>query len=228
MRASVSESNGRLWYRISDVEPEAERSLKESHYRKENGAYVKSFPLPVTNTEKTKANFLKYAGKMFTEAVETRDFEWQKGLLHFAGIAKAAGIDWWTCGRIALALHGMEVEVNDLDFIFSSKELDKVNEAFQDYIVEPVTEGVYRTNWVKRFGTAYSHCPICFAFDPCDFVDMPEPTHFGPYASQHLDTVLWNGLELRVSPLDLHLKTYAKWGKAHIASQIGDFIKNKA
>lgn len=226
VKVSVLERDNKVCYQISDFAPQYERVLKNNHYLKVENRFEKCFLLPFANPDKTKANFLKYAENMFAEEASSKPMRWQEGLRHFAAIAKEAGIDWWTSGRTALALKGVDIEVNDLDFIFYSKDINVINEAFSDYIIEPIvsTEGGPRSNWVKYFGVAYSYCQTCFAVEPHDFVDVPEPVHFGQYAIKNLEIVNWNGYDIKVSSIDLHLKTYERWGKTNVAQKIKDYL----
>jgi len=42
---------------------------------------------------------------------------WQGGLEQLAIIAKKADIEWWTTGKILLPFNGIDVEIDDVDFI---------------------------------------------------------------------------------------------------------------
>ncbi|MFD3157041.1 hypothetical protein ACFIJ5_09295 [Haloimpatiens sp. FM7330] len=44
------------------------------------------------------------------------------------------------------------------------------------------------------------------AFDPQDFVDKPKSNDFGPYAMNNTEMIEWNGIIIRVPPLELQLE----------------------
>ena len=64
---------------------------------------------------------------------------WQGGLEQLAIIAKKADIEWWTTGKILLPLNGIDAEIDDVDFYFHKNDLEAVRDAFQGYVVEPIT-----------------------------------------------------------------------------------------
>jgi hypothetical protein len=122
---------------------------------------------------------------------------------------------------------GVDIKVDDLDLIFYTPDIALVNEAFKEYIVEPIvsTEGTPRSGTFKYYGVVYSYCRTCFMFEPFDSVDNPEPTHFGQYAIKNLETINWNGYSIKVAPLDLHLKTYERWGSKQTAQKIKEYLQ---
>jgi len=156
MRVSIKDKDNYMCYHLSDLSPEYEKVLKDNHYIKEGDSFYKCFKLPFANTTETKHNFLKYAEEMFSHIVSLKPMKWKEGLMYFASIAKDSDIDWWTTGKAALALMGVDVIVDDLDFIFYTPDITLVNEAFKEYIVEPIvsTEGTKRDGIFKYYHTA--------------------------------------------------------------------------
>lgn len=145
---------------------------------------------------------------------------WQEGLARLADIAGQAGINWWTTGKILLPLHGIDADIDDLDFYFHAKDLEAVNRAFGDYIVEPIVRGGSRGDTFGYNGRIDLGCPVCMFAEPLACLDDPEPTHFGPYAAAHLETIGWNGRKIKAPPIALYIKTLQKWGKTQQAQTI--------
>lgn len=229
MKIDIYEQDGNLVYQVSDISKEYHNVLKDNLYEKIDEKYVKNFDLPITNKAQTINNFSKYAPKMFSDIINNKPMQWKDGLNHFATIAKKAEINWWTNGKAALALMGVDLEVDDLDFIFDYSDINKVNFAFKDYIIEPIqsTQGTFRENIVRYYGVAYSHCRTCFMFEPQKSLDHPEPVHFGTYASEHLDTIKWLNHNIKIAPLKLHLNTYKRWGSETNVRKIKEFLEKE-
>ena len=156
---------------------------------------------------------------MLKEEAGLTAMNWQGSLENFASIAQKAGIKWWTTGAILQPLHGIDTAVGDLDFYFGLSDLNAVYEAFQDYIIEPITPG-HRSNTFQFHGLAYSECTVCLFFEPNPSLDVPEPVHFGLYAAEHLETVVWRGYEIKVPSIELYIKTLKRWGRSDRADSI--------
>jgi hypothetical protein len=229
MIVSAVQNEDSLCYLLTDLTPQLEKVLRDNHYSIVGDGFSKCFRMPVANPEIIKANFLRSADEMFADLANGKPMRWEKGLKHFASIAEEAGIHWWTNGKAALALMGVDIAVDDLDFVFDADDIHLVNEAFKEFIVEPIisTEGTPRDGIVQYYGVAYSHCRICLMFEPYAALDHPEPVHVGQYARHHLEAINWNGYNIKVAPLDLHLQTYKRWGSNPIITQIEDFINRK-
>jgi len=161
---------------------------------------------------------------MFYEEALSKHVRWQEGLKHFAIIAQEANLDWWTTGKILLPLNGIDTEINDIDFYFHLKDLKRVYDAFSDYIIEPIVSDTWRSNAFQYYGLAYSHCTICMFIEPLATLDIPEPVHFGQYASKNLVTVNWNGYDIKVPPIELYINTLMRWGKKERAESIKNAI----
>lgn len=117
-------------------------------------------------------------------------------------------------------MNGIDAEINDVDFYFHLNDLDVVYKAFSDYIIEPIVSDTWRANAFQYYGLAYSLCTICLFVEPLAELDIPEPVHFGQYASKNLVTVRWNGYDIKVPPIELYIKTLTRWGKVEYAESI--------
>jgi len=145
---------------------------------------------------------------------------WQEGLEQLATISEEVGIEWWTTGKILLPLNGIDAEVDDLDFYFNKNDLEIVCDTFQGFITEPIVYHGSRFPTFQYNGMAYIRCAICMFAEPNMDLDVPEPSHFGPYAATNLKTVNWKGHKIKAPPIDLYIKTLERWGKAKQAHEI--------
>ena len=147
--------------------------------------------------------------------------KWEEGFEKLAFIAQNAGIEWWTTGRILLPLNGIDAEIDDVDFYFYINDLDAVCSVFQDYIVEPIVCGGSRAPTFGYNGMAHINgCDICMFTEPNTNIDVPVPSHFGPYAAANLITVIWRGFIIKTPPIELYIKTLERWGKFEFAQSI--------
>lgn len=224
MEISVSEQDGGLYFRIMKYDEALDKTFKNHGYVKTGEAYEKSFPAAFPFKDKIIENYRKNAENMLCEEAGLKPMKWQKGFEQFALIANKAGLDWWTTGRILLPLNGIDAEINDVDFYFHSRDLDRVYDAFSDYIIEPVVSDTWRANTFRYYGLAYLHCAICIFADPLEALDIPEPVHYGRYASKNLITVKWRGIDVKIPPVELYIMTLRKWGMNEAAQSIIDAL----
>jgi len=152
--------------------------------------------------------------------------KWEEGLLQLASIAQKANIKWWTTGKILLPLNGIDAEIDDLDFYFDKSDLDAVCDVFKDCIIEPIVQGGSRTPTFGYNGKLFLNCEICMFSEPNANIDVPDTTHFGPYAAANLMTVNWNGYEIKVPPIELYIKTLENWGKIEFAKRIKNALQH--
>lgn len=222
MEIKTYEHDNKLYYKLEKYDEALENTFKNHGYVKTDNAYIKSFPAAFPYRDKILSNFIKNAEAMFYEEAGLKPMKWREGLESFASIAREHHLDWWTTGRILLPLNGIDIEINDVDFYFQIDDLKCVYEAYADYIIEPVVSDTWRANTFKYYGLAYCNCPICLFVGPLAKLDIPEPVHFGPYASKNLVSVNWDGYTIKVPPIELYIKTLKSWGKTKDA----EFITN--
>jgi hypothetical protein len=213
MRPEVFEKEDKLYYSIYDAEPALEKAMSGLGFVKSGDAYIKAFPLSFPYREKIVSNFLKNAEAVIKTEARLAPMNWREGFEHFASIAQKAGIDWWTTGKMLLPLHGIDTDIDDVDFYFHEADLDKVSTMFADYLLEPIIAETHRSRAFQYYGMAYSHCPICMLVEPQPSLDLPEPVHFGQYAANHLESVNWNSYAIKVPPIELYINTLKRWGK---------------
>ncbi len=92
-----------------------------------------------------------------------------------------------------------------------SEDIDRVNELFADCIVEPIRSS---KGWVvTNFGVLFMGARIDLAFDPEDFVDIPEPADFGPYAMKNLEVISYKGQRVKIPPLELQMQVNRRRGR---------------
>ena len=207
MEISTQEKDNKLYYRLRKYDDALEKTIVKNGYVKCDDSYIKSFPSTFPYKDKIIDNFLRNAEAMFYEESSSNPMKWREGFEHFASIANKSNLDWWTTGKILLPLNGIDAEINDVDFYFHLEDLNDVYKAFSDYIIEPIVNDTRRSDTFQYYGLAYSNCTICMFVEPLAKLDIPEPVHFGQYASKNLVSVSWNGCNVKVPPIELYIKT---------------------
>jgi len=90
------------------------------------------------------------------------------------------------------------------------------------------TQTVDTNGWVTRdFGVLFWHARIDLASDPVAELDNPEPIDCGPYAREHLETIRWRGLDIKVPPIELTLAANKRRKRFERVKLIEEFLRSK-
>jgi hypothetical protein len=151
-----------------------------------------------------------------------RKVRWEEALLGFIDRLSGTDIDWWLTGSCAACLRGVSIEPHDVDIMLRSKDIDRVNDIFADYVIEPIRSS---KGWVvANFGVLFMNARIDLAFDPEYFVDSPDPADFGPHAMKNLEELNWKGHIVRIPPLELQLQVNKRRGRNDRVKSIEDYL----
>ncbi|WDV46415.1 hypothetical protein PV797_01660 [Clostridiaceae bacterium M8S5] len=203
MEISFEQSKDSIVYRISDFDKKYKDILEMCYYEADDKTYIKKFPSNTKNINKIMSNYKENAQNMFNQLGYFRAIPWEKALLEFLKMVHLEGVDWWLVGSCAACLRGIPLNPHDVDIMIDSKDVDKINEIFQDHIVEPIID---TNGWLtKDFGVIFLHARIDIASDPQKCLDIPQPVDCGPYAKENLEVLSWNGFDIKVPPIELQL-----------------------
>jgi hypothetical protein len=112
---------------------------------------------------------------------------------------------------------------HDVDIMTDSKSIGEIAEVFSEYLIEPIVD---TNGWLTReFGVIFLHTRIDIASDPQEILDIPQPVDCGPYAKNNLETIEWNGYEIKLPPLELQLTANKKRRRMDRVKLIEDFIR---
>ena len=94
-------------------------------------------------------------------------------------------VDWWLTGSAALAIRHVAVVPRDIDLVVETGEdAEKLGEALSNWLVEHVLRS---EGWVARwFGRSFKAARIERVGEVEAWVDLPEPSDFGPVARRNL------------------------------------------
>lgn len=224
MKISFENCKEDVIFRVHDFDQRYEDVLKMCFYQKDGDSYVKSFPKSTKLLEKIQNHFLNNAEEMFSQLGYFSHVPWEDALYEFAKKVDGSGIDWWLVGSCAACIRGIKMNPHDVDIFIDSKDIDKVNELFGDYIIEPIID---TNGWLtKDFGVIFLHARIDIATDPHPCLDDPEPVDCGPYARNNLEEVTWRGYKIKIPPVELQLNANKKRGRDERVRLIEDYLQN--
>ena len=229
MKVELIETATNLEYRVSEVPNKYKEGLLHYFFEENNGVYTKVYDkenfMFEHNVNILKENFEKSLEDMIANTLGNSKMDWEESLIDIIEIMEKNNINWWLAGSAACAVRGINITPGDIDLMTYKTEIDKIEKAFKDYIIEPFT---HVNDWiVKGFGTIYLKGKIDFAFEPEESSDDYGKMDFGVYAMNNLETIIWNGHSIKVPPIELHILSNEVRGRSDRVRLIKDYIKEK-
>jgi len=194
---------GTTWFAISGVGPElaaAEHVLMD--YERHGDEWRRGYPVGTQGLDTCWQNFASCAELMLRQAARLEPVPWRETLHELCRRTSGRESGWWLAGSTALAVRGAPIEPGDIDLVCSADGALSLGAIFADALIEPA---VYDSSspigdyWGRAFLTAR----LEWIGAPKPGVDSPVPSDFGPAAASRLETVTWEGWQLRIPPLDL-------------------------
>lgn len=222
MKATVTESDGNLVFRLEDLAP-GQRPLVEADYFTPDGdSCFQTHSRNEPYVDVAAANFVRYAERIYAARVSGSPY-WRDGLRHVLRTVEGTGLEWFLHGSASLAVRGLPVVPAGIDIMFPrASDLVRVRDLFAADTLRPLTEC---EGWVcKAFGTLFHGCEITVEFEPQDSLDAAEPIDSGRYAASHLETVTWEGWTVPVPPLQLLLNINRRRGREERARLIEEWM----
>jgi hypothetical protein len=195
---------GATWFAISGIAPElegpAERLLMG--YQRHGDEWRRAYPADTRGLEICWQNFSNCAERMVCQAARLEPVPWRETLHELCQRAGDLESEWWLTGSTALAVRGVSIEPGDVDLVCSDRGAVTLGTVFADALIEPVVRA--DTGWVSDYwGRAFLDARLEWIGSPKPGVDSPLPCDYGPAAAARLETLTWEGWQLRVPPLDL-------------------------
>ena len=221
MIIDFKKNDTKVTFVITDYERH-EEALKMCYYQKEGDAYVKSFSSDIPNLERIMQHYKEHAEEMFSQLIYLSPIPWEEALEVFAKRVEGSGIRWWLVGSCAACIRGIPMNPHDVDIMMDSKDVDKINALFADYIIEPIVD---TNGWLtKDFGVLFWHGRIDIATDPVASLDEPVPVDCGPYGREHLEEVIWRGHTILVPPIDLMINANRLRGRMERVDMLESYL----
>jgi hypothetical protein len=201
------------------LEPDLEQFVVDLGFTPSDNGFSKAFPAASPGLDRIYRNFEQHAEEMIMQRAGIRPVPWDQALRAFLAAVADKPINWWLTGSGALAVRGMDVVPGDLDIITDTAGASSLGEALADHLVEPVID-CSRTWFGDRWGRAFLHARVEWIGDVHADVDQQDASDFGPVAGSRLETVNWQGHEIRVPPLALQLDVSKRRGLAERVEKI--------
>lgn len=210
---------------ITDLDPAYYDTVRDLFYRQLEDGFGKTFPTNTPNLDSIYRNFERYAEAMVLQTACVHPVPWEQSLLAFLRVVEQHSIDWWLCGSAALSVRGIDIEPRDIDLVVADSHAQKLGDLLVDYLIEPV---VPVQDWFCRwFGRAFLYARLEWVGGVDDTADQPEISDFGPAAESRLQTIVWQGQQIRVPPVDLQLEVNRRRGLTDRAEMIERFLENR-
>jgi hypothetical protein len=208
MHLTADIQDNQVCFRIINPDSKYIPVLRMCYYLEDEKGFYKVYPADYPYMDTIRRNFLRYGEAMFNQLGYFAPIPWEDGLLAFAERVAGKGIDWWLTGSCAVCVRGIQLLPHDVDIMVKSSDLPVLIELFREDIFEPIVD---TGGWVaKDFGVLFLGCRVDIASDPSGRLDVPEPADCGPYAKDHLETVIWRGQQILIPPLELSIAVNRK------------------
>ncbi|SKC84599.1 nucleotidyltransferase domain-containing protein [Maledivibacter halophilus] len=203
MKIITEEFEGKIRFSISNFDLKYQEIFKMCFYSESNGVYYKDFSVDYQYIDNVRKNFELSAVDMFKQLGYFSEIPWEDALKLFCQKIEGYDIDWWLTGSCASCLRGIPLKPHDIDIMVDSKDIHLIENLFAEYLIEPI---VNTGGWLtKDFGVIFLKARIDIASDPVESLDIPIPIDCGPTAKKNLETIHWEGFDIRIPPLELQL-----------------------
>jgi hypothetical protein len=205
--------DGTTWFAIAAIPPElaasAERVLMD--YQRDGDEWRRGYPADTPGLDRCWQNLTTCAEPMLRQAAGLEPVPWRETLLELCRRTSGREAGWFLAGSAALAVRGVTIEPGDVDLVCSDDGALSLGKIFADALIEPVvfdSSGAISSYWGRAFLTAR----LEWIGTPRPGVDSPSASDFGSIAASRLETVTWEGWQLRVPPLDLQRAVSSRRG----------------
>lgn len=210
MRTLCKYSEGRTSFVMTDLDPSLIQAAQNLYYLPCPDGFAKTYPSDTPHLEYIYHHFQRDAEEMLLQMAEVHPVPWEAALLAWLKTVGDEPLQWWLGGSAALAVRGIEVVPHDLDLITDGDGAHRLADLLLDRLVEPLQ---YSRDWIADwFGRAFWHARIEWVGDVVATTDESLVSDFGAAAARRLETVIWQGYEIRVPPLEMQLAVSERRG----------------
>jgi hypothetical protein len=210
---------------VTDLDPVYQQAVRDLGYTEFPAGFGRTYPSDTPHLAQIYEHFARSVEPMLQQTAGLRAVPWEQALHTFLQRIEGLSLNWWLAGSAALAVRGIAVQPRDFDLIVDQHTALVLGEHLRDILVEPVhpVKGWFCAWW----GRAFQHARFEWVGDVYAFIDEPEPSDFGPYAAQHLETLEWRGYPIRVPPLELQHRVSIRRGLHERAALIQQHIEQQ-
>lgn len=207
---------------VSELDPAYHQATRDLEFTEVEDGFARIYPNNSPHLEHSYHNFARYAEEMILQMAHVHTTPWEQALLSLLQKIEGQHIRWWLVGSAALATRGIDVSPSDIDLSVDDADAHKLGDLLLDYLIEPMQATPdWFCNW---FGRAFLGMRVEWVGGVDERADTPEISDFGPTAVGRMETILWQGYELQVPPLDLQLKSNEQRGRVERVGKIKKFL----
>lgn len=195
---------------IEEYDEQIAANIEAAWFVKNGEKYTKTYPSSIENKELIKVNFPRLGESLFSGKGN-----WSEALKTFSKACTKADIQWYITGSISEAVVGVNISPHDIDIVTHVDDFYKVRDLFLDFMVEPFVDN--KGTWVVRyFGR------LCIEGVMVDIV----ADEIRNAQTHHYDTVIWDGLELKVEPITERYKIELQRERADRIKAFDDYFNS--
>ena len=198
-------------FRLVDVPAELLPAVRKAAFTEVGDHWVRAFPPDVPHLDVAWANFQRLIEPALRQIAGLAPVPWRETLSEVSRRLNGAGVDWWLTGSAALAVRGLPLTPVDLDLVVADGDAHRVGELLLDGLIEPVSPADWFCRW---FGRAVLGARVEWVGGVGPAADEPEVTDFGLVAAGSLETLRWEGEEIRVPLVGLQRAVSVRRGLA--------------
>lgn len=222
MKTLLDRSREGVRFLVTDVEPNLRPLVAALGFAQTAEGFVRAFPSSSLDVEQIFSRFQDSFEPMLRQLSGADRVPWRKALHSFAELVGGQA-DWWVVGSAALAVRGIGVAPRDIDLVVREVDFGRVNELLAGFLVEPPSES---EDWVARyFCRAYICARVEWVAGVRPWVDSRAPSDFGPAAEGQRELIEWDGVQLRVPPIDLQLAVSKRRGLTDRVEKIESYLR---
>ena len=166
--------------------------FKENLWWQIGNSFTKSYD-NVKDFEYCADNFTRYGETAIKQQLKILATPWKKALNLFITEINKTGVNWYVHGSTAMALWGIDVAPKDVNIIIPNySDFDKVRNHLYKFAIRPIERC---ENWLMSgLGEIFMEAVIGVTFHNIELE---------PYDMKRLGKVIYNGMEVHVSSLEM-------------------------
>ncbi len=203
MRVHREERGPCITFVIAEVEPDLVDAVQALAFAPVDGdgRFRQTYPADHPSIDRIFDNFTRCIEPLVLQKAGRTAVPWERALRTFCEAVAGHEIDWWLTGSGALAVRGLAVSPRDLDLNVGRERAATLEHLMLGHLIEPPRPGFISDSFTRAFPGACVEW--CAGID--ERADRFLVGDVGLTAQSRLETIDWNGFEIRVPPLELQL-----------------------
>jgi len=223
MKTQLRREGAQTYFVVSDLDSVEAFGVQNLGFLPYTDGFAKAYPTTTPHLEVFYHHFARSIEEMILQRAGTRPVPWDRALQALLQRLTPYNLHWWLIGSAALVVRGIDVLPGDLDLAVDDAGALQLGEILFDTLVGPVEDA---RGWISTwFGRAFLHSRIEWAGGIREDVDKLGVTEFGPTAVRRLETISWQGYQMRVPPVDIQIEVSKRRGLRERTRKIEQILR---